>query len=722
MNTKSIRLITIILMIIISSTGISYGIKNDIPANDDVKVVMIIINRIDFNDLESMHYTKDLMDKSSIALMNTRASGSNSEFKSYATIGWGVRAEASHTTSLFYNINEENKEIYKRRTGNSLFKNGLINLDINRLIVQNQNGEYGAVPGELGSVLRQNGYKTAILGNSDIDDSRLNSAGLIAMDFNGYIDYGDIGTNCTKEDATRSFGIKTNYNFLLNKFDETYSNADLIVIETGDTTRLERYKNNLSSELYKEHKDQILNEIDNFIFNINNKLNKNTKFIITVPYPSNEAANKGDRLTPLIIYEGDQNGQVLYSDTTRRDGIVGNVDIAPTVLSYFNLNSNEMTGRILRSKDVEDNLNYLKNLNKRVVNTSTQRVRVLYSFAIYEIIASILALGLIVFRKKIQSKWYKYISLGLIGSMIAPFTLLIIPLFGATDIIITYALLISITAFVVFLIYLLSKDDPLNVILYSAALLVFSLLLDIITGQNLIKNSLLGYDPIIGARYYGIGNEYMGILIGAVLILATVLMEKYSINKYISIAFLGLVTIIVGFPKFGANVGGTITAVFTFLFVSIRLIGQKINFKKIIYIGLAVIGVVGMMAIIDLFIIESQSHLAGAINQIVSGGPVVIYQIIVRKISMNLRLIGVTIWSKVLLSAIIVLGVLFYKPIGLIKQISLKYPKIAIGWSGIIVACIIGFAVNDSGIVSAATSIIFLISTVLYLIIHDLEH
>src|SRR5690606_14747379 len=152
-------------------------------------------------------------------------------------------------------------------------------------------------------------------------------------------------------------------------------------------------------------------------------------------------------------------------------------------------------------------------------------------------------------------------------------------------------------------------------------------------------------------------------LIGAVLVLTTVFIERFSLNKYLPIMFYGLVTIIIGFPKLGANVGGTITAVFSFIFVSIRLLGYKINFKKLIYIGLAVIGAVGIMAIIDLFFIESQSHLAGAINQIVSGGPIIIYQIIIRKISMNLRLIGITVWSKVLLSAIVVLGILFYKPI-----------------------------------------------------------
>ncbi len=723
MNIRTIYFISILILIIILTTGIGYGLEAQTLNDGDVRVVMVIINRVDFNDLEKMPYVRKLIDKSSIALMNTKAAGKNSEFKSYATVGWGTRAEASHVTSFFHNIDAKTTPIYERRTGKKLFESGIINLDINKLIVQNLKGEYGATPGILGQVLSENGYKISLIGNGNTTDVQLTPAGLIAMDLDGHIHSGDISNRLIEKDDARPFGLKTNYKLLLDKFKKEYSGSNLIVIETGDTMRLERYKANLNLEAYEKHKINILNEIDVFISDIVENFNKeNTKLMIVTPYPSDEAASKGDRLTPLVIYEGSDREQVLYSKTTRRDGIVGNVDIGPTILSYFNLTTDKMTGRVLQSISQQNNLGYIHNLNKRIVNISTQRYRVLYSFAVYQIITSVLALALIMLKNTLSAKWYKYISLALIGNMVVPFTLLLMPLFGVTNIIITYLLLLSITIAITFVIYSVSGGNSLNVILYTMTLLVFGLLLDIVSGQNLIKNSLLGYDPIIGARYYGIGNEYVGILIGAVLVLTTVLMERYCINKYIPIIFYGLVTVIIGFPKLGANVGGTITAVFAFLFVSIRLLGKKVNFKGLIYICLAVIFAVGSMALIDLFIIENKSHLAEAINQIILNGPSAMYQIIVRKISMNLRIMRSTIWSKVLLSAIVVLGTLFYRPIGWIKKISVKYPKLAIGWSGIIIACIIGFAVNDSGIVVAATSVIFLTSTILYLIIEDLDY
>jgi hypothetical protein len=721
LNIKTKCLILTLVLVITMATDISHGLRTQLSDSDNVRVVMVVISRIDLDDLEKMPYVRELIDKGSIALMNTRASGKNSEFKSYATIGWGTRAEASHATSFFHGIDDKTGPIYERRTGKKMFENGIINLDINKLVVQNLNGEYGAMPGILGQVLSENGYKTALIGNGDVEDVRLTPAGLIAMDLDGHIHSGDISDKLIKKDSTRPFGLKTDYKLLLDKFKEEYLSSNLIVIETGDTIRLERYKENLRPEIYEKHRISILNEIDDFIRNVVENLDKkDAKLIIVTPYPSDKAASRGDRLTPFIIYEGNDGEQVLYSKTTRRNGIVGNVDVAPTVLSYFNLTSDKMTGRVLQSVPQQNNLNYIRSLNRRVVNTSTQRYRVLYSFAVYQIIISVLALILIIFKNRLPVNWYKYISLALVGNMVVPFVLLLMPLFGVTNIVITYLLLLTITSIVILVIYSISEGNPLNVILYTMSLLVLGLLFDIVSGQNLIKNSLLGYDPIIGARYYGIGNEYMGVLVGAVLVLTTVLMERYHINKYVPIMIYGLVAVIVGFPSFGANVGGTITAVIAFLFVSVRLLEKKINFKRLVYMGLAAIFAVGSMALIDLFVVKNKSHLAGAINQIISNGPVIIYQIIARKVAMNLRLMGVTIWSKVLLSAVVVLSILFYKPIGWFRKISIKYPKLALGWSGIIVACIIGFAVNDSGTVVAAASVIFLTSTMLYLIIEDL--
>ena len=691
-------------------------------ADEPIKVIMLIINRVDFDELYSMPVLGSIIDNSSIGLMNTRGSGGNNEFKSYATLGWGTRADAAKNTSTFQQLNVENGAIYSRRTGSISKQEGIVNLDINRLLKQNKIGEYGASPGILGDLLRKNNYKTILLGNSDIEDSLSRAAGLIPMDSKGYIDYGNVTENLLVKDPLSPFGIRTNYDKLIKDFAKIYDKGDFIVIETGDTNRLEKYKDNLNDEMYNIQKENILQNIDGFVDELIKHIDtKNSTLMIVTPYPSDYSIANGNRLTPIIIYDGGQNTGLLYSSTTRRTGVIGNVDVGPTVLSYFGINPVNMTGRELTNVEMDNTINEVQYLNNRIVNTSTQRYRILYSFAIYQMVISFIVLLMIIFRKNVSHKLYKKATLLLISTIIIPFVLLVLPIFGMLGIIYNYLLLISITSLLVFGLYYLSGKTPLNIMIYGNLLVAGGIIIDIILGQPLMKNSLLGYDPIIGARYYGIGNEYMGVLIGSVLIFTTALVEKYNINKKFIIFLYILTTLAIALPTLGANVGGTITAVFTFLFVSIRLSKKRISFKTITGIFFVILFVVALMAVIDLFFMEDKSHLAIAIEEIISKGPIVAYQIITRKIAMNLRLMGVTVWSKVLISTIIILGILFYRPIGIVRKIIDLYPSIAIGWSGIIIACMVSFAVNDSGVVSAATTIIFLNTSILYLIMENLD-
>ena len=66
--------VLILIFIMMLTVNVSYGLKNQ-TFNDNVKVIMVIVNRIDLNDLEEMPHMKKLITKSSIGLMNTRASG-----------------------------------------------------------------------------------------------------------------------------------------------------------------------------------------------------------------------------------------------------------------------------------------------------------------------------------------------------------------------------------------------------------------------------------------------------------------------------------------------------------------------------------------------------------------------------------------------------------------------------------------------------------------------
>lgn len=303
-------------------------------------------------------------------------------------------------------------------------------------------------------------------------------------------------------------------------------------------------------------------------------------------------------------------------------------------------------------------------------------------------------------------------------TLLIPLVILIIPIFNFADVI--YSLIIGLLFLTVgyAIISKLIKND-LNTIAILSGLTTIILLFDMaVFNQFLIKNSLLGYDPIIGARFYGIGNEYMGVLVGASLITISIFFEKFGFKNIILLPFALAVVFIMGNPMMGANVGGTITISAAFLFLILKSNGIKIDIKKIIGIFVAIVLIVSFMAWMD-FNNENRSHLANTILTIINTGPSAILQIIIRKISMNIQLISASMWSRVLILAIILMVMLFYKPFGVLKKLCQKHPYIANGWIAILVGSVVGFMVNDSGVVAAATSISYVVVPMLVLLLNN---
>ncbi|QUH26684.1 hypothetical protein [Serpentinicella alkaliphila] len=715
---KACKCLCTIIVAVIVITSILLSFKLDSYAINN-KFILVLVNRTHFDDIANLPNIRALIDNGSIGLMNTRGPGAQHETKSYATIGWGVRAEADSTSSIFHKVNDENKLIYERRTGNVIGE-GIINLDINSLIDLNKEGEYGATPGILGDLLDKEGLKSVLIGNSNTDATDYNPAGLILMNNKGYITYGEID-NVIEKDPLSSFGIRTNYEEVLKIFKSYYESSDLIVIETGDINRLEKYKENLNNVMYLYHKSKILNEVDSFIGNLVNEIDfKKSQLMIITPFPAEEKFSLGDRLTPVIYYGANIDPGVLYSSTTRRNGIVGNVDIGPTILNSFNVEPSRMVGNPIDTVSLKNNYNYLIDLNSKLLSTSIHRYRVLYTYAVLQMLISVITVVAILLKNKFKlnsiNKWLAY---ALLCALVFPFTLLILSLFGPMGIVSLYTVIIFLTILIVLICCALAKCEPLKYVIYITGTVMTALVIDLVLGQPLIKGSIFGYDPIIGARYYGLGNEYMGILIGATLIFTASLLDYYRFNyKYITPIFI-IVLLAIGFPIWGANVGGTITASAVFIFAVMRFSKKKIGVKKVLFILFSVVTILSIIALFDIFVSQNKSHLAKALGQIADNGPIVIFQIIKRKITMNLRIMSVTVWSRVLLIAMVILAVIFYHPIGIFKKLANEYPNITIGLGSIVLGSKVAFLVNDSGIVAAATIMMFLTTTILYLIISD---
>ncbi len=683
------------------------------------KALVVIVDRVGLEDMENLPSFRSIMETGSVGLMNGRTSGTTTPSKAYVTIGAGVRAEGTPSALDGVEIAGETGKVFYRRTGIKPAEGAVVNPDIARLVSQNDTGEYGAVPGNIGYYLHENGFRTAVLGNGDCDENRIRWAVAIAMDRNGVVDYGRVGRGMLVEDDEFPTGYRTDFDGMLSYIEHIQDKADLIVVETGDTIRVEESKGILSEEMYGLHRKKALTRIDGFLGNIKKKVDDNNwLLIILTPYPSYERLSAGDRLTPVIMYGDGIPGGLLFSGTTRRQGIIGNVDIAATIVDYFGIREADVTGRPVKGIPAGNNIETIKDINRVTVNTSNFRYPVLSRYAIFVIMVVLMGLVTILYPGLLGGRLAALEKFLLIAIMIFPLVLLILPLLNLPTLALTLLAIIFIDLGLTFLICSLFRGTPQKIFVASA-LTTLGLVLDIAIGGHLIRVSLLGYDPIIGARYYGIGNEYMGVVIGSTMVMAASFLEKRRINLWFVALLLALVLVVVGYPALGANVGGAITSFVAFSFFLMRLREIRIGLKHMILILAGLVTVVLCFAVQDMVFLKSHSHLAAAVRDAADRGPLYLLTIINRKVSMNIKLLRYTIWTKVLLTVIFVTAVLFYRPVGIFKRIFKKYPYSVRAWSSIVVAAAAGMLVNDSGVVTSATGSIFFIASLLYMLIEE---
>lgn len=716
MKNKKISLVLIFISIFLVQTflnSFSYAQTNE----NKGKLIFVTMNRLNIEDFEALNSIGNQAN-GYIGLMNIRGAKGTNDASSYASIGWGKKSYALNKDLTFFdNANLAKSEQYEFVTDKEAFK--IANLNINTLIQTNEESDYGSVPGNLGKISKEKDLIISVIGNSDKEDPLLLS-GPLAMDESGRIKSGNID-DINRIDYSAPFGISTNYEKVSSSFLNAYDISDIIVLELGDSYRLDEYKNMMSLESYSNYKGNMMIKMDNLLKEIKLNLNNEDIMIVASPFPSLENYQNGYRLAPIYITNGktDQTG-LLTSASTRRDGVISNIDISAFIAEHFELDSTEISGKPIKLKDFDRPWIFLKSENEKIVSLSSVRIPVLYTYAVFEMCIWILTLVVGLLHKRVPRQVIKSIKFILRITLLIPLVILLLPIFNFQNVVYSFIIGLIILTIGYAMISRYIRND-MNTIAILSGLTTIILLFDMAIGnQFLIKNSLLGYDPIIGARFYGIGNEYMGVLVGASLITISIVFEKFGFKNKLLIPFAMIVVFIMGNPQMGANVGGTITISAAFLFLILKSNNIKIDIKKIIGIGIAIVLIVSFMAWLD-FNSENRSHLANTILMIINTGPSAIVQIIIRKISMNMQLITASMWSRVLILAIVLMVMLFYKPFGVLKKLCQKHPYIANGWIAILVGSVVGFMVNDSGVVAAATSISYVIVPMLVLLLNNTD-
>lgn len=714
MKKKLISLLLSLIVILSFSISSIYA-----DTNNKGKVIYLSLNRTSLENLLEIPIIKEKTSNSGyVALMTTKGDGSNTDQKSFASIGSGVRANVLDEDYVkFETLNENEKTQFEAATGVKSWAIG--NIKINRNINQNtDNGGYGATLGMLGTTLNKNNLKVALLGNSDIkkndDLKKIRNLALVCMDENGRVQSGNVD-NINKKDDTMPFGISTDYDKLKSETKKYYENNDAIFVELGDTYRLDEYKNNLNENTYKSMKKKIYQNINDYLKEVFEMAGKNDTIYIVSEFESNLDYKTKRRLSPVIKFEKDGYG-LLESSTTRNSGIVSNIDIGVDIINKFGLKNELMIGKVFKNVQDENGIKKVLKDYERIVSINTIRASVVNSYVGIVSASWVIAMIAILFKNKIPKKekglgreqifkvLKELIKLGLI--MPLAFLTAHVFQFKTPAGLVSGVLIVTIIYYLIG--YFLFRKDDIKQMGFYAFLTIGLIIIDCVIGTPLMKSGIMSYDAINGARYYGVGNEYEGVTIASAVFALAVLLNYKKISKWLAVVLSLVILITSAMPSMGANVGGAISECVAYLLFILLIFDVKLDLKKIIMIGVATVLIVVAFAGLD-FLMGTESHLAVFTNQIIQEGPAAIFNTFGRKIQMNLKLAKSSVWVNILIVSIIIIGALIFKPSGYFKKIHDKYPMIFKGFMASFVGCIVTLLVNDSGIVAASTAAIYIL-------------
>lgn len=678
----------------------------------------------DFTD-PALHNLNRLLQSGSVALMNVRTGkpgrdsepGSKSGFESGCLcLGAGAMggggAEVRRAGNAADTENGENiGVVFKSRTNMNYDSAEVLHTEIAKMQRINDTPSCKAKPGALGTALHQGGIRTAVIGNSDLPAEMHREAVTTAMDSSGIVDMGAVGFNQTTiTDPQAPYGFRTDPAALIRELDRVLPKCRLIVIDFGDTYRADAYSISCTDPQSIAIREQADHRLDEFIPRVLDKLDlEKDLFILLSPNARTFSEIEDERLASIVMKGPGFGAGMLISPSTRRPGVVTLTDVAPTILAFLGIEPvPEMIGRPVRHINEPDTIAALQEMNLNAATQSQRQVTMRgASVAMSSLIVLITAALLLISPGKMQrlASW-------LILSMVAiPLVMLYLPIIYPGGLVGTIIFLVLLTLALITVCALVFRS-PSRAFVWLCGIMLLSLAIDLMNGAYLISKSVAGYGLVEGARYYGIGNELMGVMLGAAiagmgLILSASNNKHKTLRSITPLIFIG-VFIFISAPMLGANVGGALATAPAIAVALMVRRGWKPSTRGIVLILIFTVLIVGSLFALDsLRGGVSQSHVGRTMSMARSGAGLGILSIIERKLTLNIMLVSTSLWSRLLGIGLVGSALLWWW--GKYKfGVDFFDTEIKAAAAGCLVGTIGAFIFNDSGVVAAATCVVFL--------------
>lgn len=660
-----------------------------------------------------------LTETSSVGSMSVRTIASRTTpTAGFTTIGAGTRADA---VDVHAGLDPRRPG---RPAGVLVEDAGVAGLEEIQAIAET--ADYHAVPGALGSAMAEG--ELIALGNADSGLSPPSPTGfgrwvlLAAMDREGVVDAAAVGSELLVADESAPYGVRTDPSAMSAALRAALSRPGCasLVIEHGDLSRAdslarlsgEPRPGDISAALLAA--DETLGEVAEFLDPARDLL-----LVVSPTSPSwDPAVHLG---VAMARGPGFGPGTTLVSASTRETGFVALTDVAPTVLDFLAIERPaSMLGRPFVSETrAGDLVSWSVELDQESTFAHSIQADIATTFVIFQIVIYVAALLLLRRRERVGRRsgdgtltsLLEFSGLAIVAFPLATYLAtpieahdLGLPLFALV--------LVAIDALLVLLASLFLRG-PLERLLAITAATVTVMIVDLVFLDALQLNAVFGNSPIIAGRFSGLGNIAFSVLGATSLITGALLVHRWPGRKGVlaGVAVLFIVTVIAdGAPQLGSDVGGILALVPALALTWLLLAGRRPTLKLMALIAVGAVVALGLFLVADLARPpSSRTHLARLYEDVRARGGEVFVDTVARKIRTNLRVFRSTIWTYLVPPALAVIAWLLLRPRGRWEELAVTYPRLRAGLIGGLILAVLGFSVNDSGIVVPAMILSFLV-------------
>jgi len=651
---------------------------------------------------------------------------------------WAVQhstASAAFSASERYEVGTA-AEAFQRTTGEEAGDNKIVFLGMPMTQRLNDKRAFGASLGTLGQAVVDAGGVTAAIGNADVgyvtsEQRKVRPAALAAMDSAGLVMAGDISAGLLHKNPDAPFGIETDlerFELELKNVAEVLSQSNgpgLVVLDVGDLYRAMWFRSQVAESIYEDHHARALTSLDKVAGLARREFPDATVIVVSQSLVDPEAGSI-EGLGPIIV-SGEGFSGYVTSNSTQRAGLVTNLDVTATVLDVFGLQRPvQVLGspmRVDRSSAVlPDRIDVLSQMNDAALAVDTAKPGVVSIFVASTVLALALsALALLrsdAWGDRLWTGWTTALKAVLLFLLAVPVSswvmFIIVPRPRAPEV--AVAALLGVSAVVWCGLLLLWRTTSMRIPVAAACLATVAVLaVDQVFGAPASFTNFFGYSPLLGARFYGMGNEAAAIMFGAAVVGFAMLVDEWPdtkaarLAKRIGLPLLGILVVVsAAAPFLGANVAVAAWGLVGFGLAYMLMNGRRFSWRLLVGLFFAVAAVIMVFAAIDIFGSGAQTHLGRAILSAVDGGFDELWTIVTRKAEMNIRVLTRTNWSYILIATLAFLCLMRWRPRGDFADTLADNPAFSHAITVLLVAGAVAYFTEDSGIVIPALEFFYL--------------